>query len=280
MQATNLHSHSKSITTPYLKTLTFAVLLPFCTNADTILLHDDFEDGSRFNQDLPDSAEWFASFNNLRMAKTASREYSLENAPVGSVARHGVAYFAPSDAPVSLADGETLTVSFNVTPTSRTPENGLHVLRVGVLHSGSEQQKIDNGNADPKVSGYGFFINPADQRIRIYGRTDDAGPLFSSLGSGNGWAGGKTGGFLFGNTPSYSVSMTQDKTYKITVAIKRLNNDDLDITYTITEGDETTEVNFVESDYLVYDFDTIAFAWGDAFGDGLVDNVTVTHTTT
>ncbi len=249
------------------------------THTSPVKLYDGFDDGSRTNQNLPVSAQWYQSFNNLDMVETSPGVYSLENAPASAVIRHGVAYFTPADHPVSLGAEETLTASLRVTPTSRTPDDGLTVLRVGLLRSGDSRQTADSTNPNLTMSGYGFFINPTNQRVRAYGRSDDAGPVFSSLGSGNGWVGGVTGGLLSDLTPTGSFSMVQGEDYDITVEIERLTNGDLNITYTTTDGTSTASTQFVESGYLVYDFDTIAFAWGDAFGDGLVDNVTVAHTT-
>ncbi len=247
------------------------------TLASPVILADNFEDSIRSNQNLPESAQWLQSFNNLDVVETSPDAYALENAPSSAVIRHGVAYFAPTDAPVSLAAGEKIAASLSVTPTSRTPDDGLTVLRVGLLNSGNSRQTTDNMNPNLVMSGYGFFINPAAQRVRTYGRSEDSGPVFSSLGSGNGWVGGSIGGLLSDITPTGSFAMVQSTTYDITVEIERLANGDLNITYTSTDGTNTASASFVESGYVVYDFDTFAFAWGDAFGDGLIDDVIVTH---
>ncbi len=256
-----------------MKTLALTVILPLCANA-TVILDQDFSNGSREIQDLPDSAQWFQSFNNLSMVETSPGVYALENGPTSATIRHGVAYYAPTNSPISLSAGETITATLNITPSSITPSDADRILRIGLLHSGSSQLTSD-GNPNIVMSGYGFFVNPANQKVSTYGRTEDAGPIFSSLSSGNGWVGGTTGGLLSTITPEDTFAMVQNTAYDITVAVQLLGSGNLNISYSITDGVNTVTTSFEETTYLVSDFDTIAFAWGNAFGDGLVDNVNV-----
>ncbi len=263
------------ITRPFTKLLTLAAILPLCAQANTVILDQDFNNGSRSIQDLPSSAQWFQSFNNLDMVETSPGEYSLENAPSSATIRHGVAYYAPTSTPISIAAGQTITASLSITPSSKTPDNSDRILRIGLLHSGANRLTED-GNPNIAMSGYGFFVNPETLRVNTYGRTEDAGPVFSSLTNGNGWTGGTTGGQISDITPEDAFAMVQNTAYDITLSIEHLSNGDLNISYTTSNGVDSVTTSFVESNYLVTDFDTIAFAWGNHFGDGLIDNVAIT----
>ena len=246
----------------------------------TTVLDDNFNDNDRTNQSLTSSAQWFQSFNNLSVVEPvpASGNYALQNSPNSGTVRHAVAYYAPSGSPVSLATtGDTLNLSFDLTPTSATPADSLNLLRIGLLNSGTARQTADNESYSPSlIGGFGFFVNPDDQRVRAYGRSTDAGPLFASLGSGSGWVGGATGGLLDDSTPVSTFAMAEDTTYSISISIERLASGNLNIAYSTTDGVNTTGTSFIEDTYLNYDFDTIGFGWGDGFGDGQIDNVLIT----
>lgn len=268
------------------KTLALAALLPLCASAQivTTVLDDNFNDNDRTNQNLPSSAQWFSSTGvgggNLALVETSSGNYALQNSSTSTTIRHAVAYFAPATTPVSLAaTNDTINVSFSLTPTSGTPSDSLNILRFGLFNSGSARQDADASNPNVAVQGYGLFINPAQQRVRFYARTDDAGPLFSSLGDGSGWVDNtnNTGGFLDDKIATGAFAMEQDTTYAINITYTRLADNSIDIAYSISDGESVASTSINDTSYLNYDFDSIGFAWSNTFGAGLIDNVLVTH---
>lgn len=106
--------------------------------AHTVLLHDTFADGSRTNQALPASAQWTYSGPNLQpraaslIRYTSGDELQLIR---GAPAQPSLfaAYFTPQNAPQTLADGDSISLSFTLRLGS-TP-NSADAFRFGLFNS-------------------------------------------------------------------------------------------------------------------------------------------------
>ncbi|MBC2595200.1 hypothetical protein H5P28_13110 [Ruficoccus amylovorans] len=245
-------------------------LLAQYAGAQTTYLNDTFSDNNWQNQNLPSSAEWFQSFNNLSTVEVSTGNYALQNAPTSATVRQGVAYFTSSTAPATLnSTGEILNVSFDLTPTSGTPQSNINGLRFMLADSGSARITEQNSNPNLTLNGaYGFFINPTVQRVRVYNRTSESGSLLTSLGD-------QWGNALGDDTPADTFAMSQGTTYQVSIQFERLSNGDVSITYTTSDGNSSVSSTIVDSVYKNYSFDTFAFAWNNGFGDGTIDNVMI-----
>lgn len=251
----------------------FAVSL---LSGNTVILSDNFSDNDRSNQNLPSSAQWFGSFSpTIDTVDLGSGNYALELTPNSGAIRHAVAYFAGPSSPISLdSTNPAIRVNFNIRATSRDPDNNFNVLRFGLLNSGAARLTTDENPDLTLVGGYGLFINSATSRIQLRSRPASDAPLFSSISSPN-WS-----GVVGDDTPASNdeIAMLQNVTYSIEFVIERQANDDLEFTYTLSNGSDTsTQVLSLDAGGLNYDFDTFGIAWGNAFGDGWIDNVTITH---
>ena len=251
-----------------------AVLFPiaallFTLHAEPlVLLHDTFHDGSRLNQELPASARWFGgSAGETDLVETSTGNYALKISPAGASICHTVAYFAPAGEPVSLAPGGHIRLTFHLTPLGE-PSSGDNHFRFGLLYSGTARLTTDS-NPDLTIhGGYGIFVNPDGSRIHFREKPSAPGRLFSSLTY---WSGSK-GSVL--PEEQNRVVMRSGKTFEIGLTLTRLPDGDLKLEQTIHDGVNSGSAVFTCADGT-YSFDTVGFAWGNAFGDALIENVKV-----
>lgn len=238
-----------------------------------IFLNESFDEGLLQDQNLPNSAQWFGSFNNLSIVGQDG-DFSLENAPVSMVRRHAVAYFAPPGAPLVLTpQNPGLRLRFEITPTTHEPEPDFNVLRFGLLHSGSSRITQDNTNPDLSINGgYGIYLRPSDLLVQVRQRLTGSGPLFSSLNPRI-WS-----RVLASDLPLRPFSLRKGVKYYFECLIERQTNGDLRFTVSISDGDNVDSVELnVWGDDLTYEFDTVGFAWGSSFGNGLIHSVQVSQ---
>lgn len=118
--------------------------------AETILLHDLFNDGSRADQNLPSSAAWISS----------SGSSTVFLAPGGltqniSGGRHLLAYFAPS--PTEIAVNDVLELTLKITFTG--PANVSGAFRVGLLNSASSVRPTADNHGGTSSSNSAIFEN-------------------------------------------------------------------------------------------------------------------------
>jgi len=257
--------------TPLTPRVLFALLLPVAVAAQsTVLLSDNFDDHDRSNQNLPESARWFGS--HIDLIEVGPGNYALRNSPP-SATRHMVAYFAPADSPVTLAAGESLTLSFDLTPTSDTPKSHTYEgFRIGVFHSGASRLTSDsNRSTMTPVGGYGLFTNPRTSRTAIRTRNSDAAVYITSMTTG--WS---PAWDTASPAAREQVVMDPNKTYNVKLVITRLRNGNLKLDYSLIDGRRTCAMTFTDSSgSAVYSFDTLAIAWHTNFGEGYIDNVLV-----
>lgn len=257
----------------YGKIIAIAALLPFALFASqTVYLDDHFNEGNRNNQNLPASAQWFGEA--LSVAEVSAGNKALKNAPTSAIVLHAVSYFAPAGSPVTLAAGESMKLTFDVTPVSKNPESGPNHLRFGLLYSDRTRLTSDANISLSVQGGYGVFTNPQRTATTFREKGTVRGPLFSSV-SRDRW----TAPFRGSAPDGGSLTMVKDTTYSIEYVITRKENGSLDLYYSITDGTRSTSVRANRSVNPLYSYDTVGFAWGSAFGDGLINNVKVVHQT-
>jgi len=103
--------------------------------AAVTLLNDTFSDNERATQSLTGSAEWAFSNSGASNSNTSlsASTGALVYTATTSSGQFSTAYFAPSGSPVGLADGESITLSFNFSLSSIVAnEEGL---RFGIFNS-------------------------------------------------------------------------------------------------------------------------------------------------
>lgn len=136
-----------------------ALFVPFASLAQNARLDDAFSDGERATQSLPASAAWYTSAASANLTVSSQ---ALVFPGDGAAAQHIVTYFTPSGSPQMLGVGDTLTLSFNFTPS--TPIAANSGWRFGLFNSGGSRVTADNlttGHANYSAwTGYAAMVNP------------------------------------------------------------------------------------------------------------------------
>lgn len=110
-----------------------------------IVLSEDFSDNDRTNQALPGSSAWFFTRNSTSSTLAVSSAALVMSRGGTSTATHILTYFTASGSPVSLQDGETLTISFDLT--ASVVNNEQNAFQIGVYHSNSSRISNDVSNS-------------------------------------------------------------------------------------------------------------------------------------
>jgi pectate lyase len=165
-------SNAGGTTTSNAATLAIKFVPPPSTS--TFVLRDQFADGTRNNQLLPDSAAWFTSSgsNNLTVTGGALVQTATSSRTV-------LAYFTNDQAqPVALNAGESLRLGFTFRFAAFDPATDN--FRVGLLRS------VTNPNA---VSGAGFVASGApNTNARVSGDFGSNGPTSNVFSLYSGYA--------------------------------------------------------------------------------------------
>jgi PEP-CTERM putative exosortase interaction domain len=266
------------MTTPSLRlaSLLAAFALPLSAQTvTTTLLNDTFTDLDRTNQSLPDSARWFTSASN-----------SVANIDVSSgalVTKNGITtlgYFADSDSPVSLAVGESLTLSFTISFSDITDAPGN--FRVGLYNSGGHRFTTDNfGNSHAAFTGgyagYMGVVNvgsAGSNAFRVYERGGSTSLIASSL---NNFAqvGGSEGGA--------AKTFVANNTYTATIVFSRTEESVMTISQTyagLFAGGDTpsvTTASISDTSGLTTIFDAVAFFYNNT-ATLTLDNIRIDYT--
>lgn len=248
----------------------FFVLCAMLNVQGALLLDDSFDDNNRSNQSLPSSAQWFGGA--CSVVEVSPGNYALKNAPPSATVVHMVGYFSPVGSPLTLEPGESLKLTFDVTPTSKDPAAGVNDFRFGFLHSGAARLTGDANSLLSVQGGYGTFINPQTTAVAFREKGTVNGVLFSAVTEDR-WLGNVSG------TAVPALPMVQNTTYSMEFVITRMANDSLQFDFSMTDGTTSTSISLNRVTNPIYSYDTLGFAWGNAFGDGLIDNVKVIHQT-
>jgi len=275
-----------------------ASLALLATVSAQTLLNDSFSDLDRTNQDLPSSSAWFTISPTSSLTATSGTLVTTTTQN-----RAFYTYFTSSSVPQSLAVGDSLQASFDLTfPTGTSIGTSNHAVRIGLLNSFAT---ADNDNATatafrattdgagisanimPDASGYFFTLNAAPTTTdtvfaweRVNSASSGQGILNTAFAAQLGGAGGSDLNFVLGNT--YSVSFTVTRTAEdvtdLTLAISGTFLD-ADGFNTVT-GTQSLSVS--DTSTAVYTFDTLALFTGTnlaAAGTISLDNINVSVST-
>lgn len=261
---------------------------PFVISAggSNTLLNETFGDGERATQNLPNSAAWYG--NNSSALSVSS------NALVVSPSCNALAYFTAAGAPVALGVGDSLQLTFSMTPNGTAFTSSGDFFRVALLNScGTSSDHNATGTAN-RVStnsystattafnnygGYMFTLplNPATAAaVKAFEHDFNAtnGLTGTSSYSQIGSTGG-TGpyGFVPGN--SYTGTFLIQRTASGTVSVT------LSFSGTFASGTGTAwSYAQTDSSAATYTFDALAFyiSSGSGFTSLRLDDLAVTST--
>lgn len=258
-----------------LAALVSALALPLSAQTvTTTLLNDTFADTDRTNQALPGSAQWFTSASN----STAN----IDAAGGALVTKNGLttlSYFTAADAPVELAVGESLTLTFTVSLSATTDAVGN--FRVGLYDSGTRLAADNFGNTNAAFTGsYAGYLAvtnvgaSSNNAFRVYERGSStsliAGSVSNYAQTGSA-AGGAFKAFVANNV--YTGAIVLSRTAESTMSISQ--------SYTgLFAGDSsssTTTATITDSSGLSTSFDTLAFYYNNT-ASLTFDNIKLDYT--
>jgi hypothetical protein len=237
----------------FLKPLPFIALLlaapgvPVCSHG-AVLVHDDWDDGSRFETNLPEESAWYANV----VAGTPSLSTSA-GALMGNILMFGtnagsrlwITHFTPAGSPAELAVGETLKATLVFTPSnvtaSTTTSRGLRIGLFNFSEPGAARVSGDgfstgSGGGAPgqNVTGYMLNMNFAqpftiNNPLQIMKRTDlatnnlmGASAVYTALTSGGG--------------PAGSPGFANDRPYTLEFAVTRFDGS-VEITAKVSDNE-------------------------------------------
>ncbi len=239
------------------------MIIPCLTFSETLLLKDDFS-VSLTSQDLPNSAQWFATNPRLVKRKQITQGVYALSLGTGDALRAATAYFTPLDEAVSLTDeSKKLRVTAEITPVSVNPADEANAFRVVLGHSGESRMTAD-GIGAVTMSGYMIALNAGQGGVTFRYRDQATGNTVSTIGN-------------YSNMKSKREKfvLKKDTTYSVTIEIELVENGNVQLTYTIGDGTDSMSCSYVDSRKKLVNFDTLCFGKSSEIGVLNVQDVTV-----
>lgn len=218
----------------------------------TVLVDESFADGNRSSLNLPKSLDWQSSAAAGSLTD-GSGFMKLEGAE--ETGRHAVAHFAPADAPVELAVGQSLVLSFDVKPVVTGPPGG-NSMRFGLFHSANDGLNIfdaDGENPDGTTSeGYVGSLMM---------KTDMATGLAVLKRQGPGRLLTNSAAYVTAKTGTAAVGLRADQKYSVELEVAR-NARGVTVQVSVAEspGGEKFSVSYEDPGSSMHAFDTIGFS--------------------
>jgi len=217
-----------------------------------VLVDESFSDGNRSGQSLPKSLDWQSSVAAGGLTDGAGF-MRLEGAEETS--RHAVAHFAPADAPVELAVGQSLELTFDFKPIVMGAPGG-NSLRFGLFHSANDGLNIfdaDGKNPDGTTSD-GFVGS-------LMMKSDTATGLAVLERHGLGRLMTNSAAYKTAETGTASVGLRVDQKYSVELVITR-NAQGIAVNVSVAEspGGEKFSVSYEDPGASVHAFDTVGFS--------------------
>lgn len=253
-----------------MKTIPLALLSSFALCASsalgTTLLTDDFSNGSRNN--APTGGDWYYVGTTT---VTFPAGGGMNVAPGGGVSRTMQTTFSPA----TLAIGESLTASFDITLTD-TPGNLDRQFRMGLFNSAGTSLTADNttDNATTLASNadnYGYWsgVSTGSEKAAFMYYQPSGGSGFMSTSS--------TGAANLGSDFNFG-GLEANKTYTFTLTLKR-NSTSMDYTYAasgpLTGINPSGSVTRSYTGASTHSFDTFAILTNSQTLDYTINNVSI-----
>lgn len=254
--------------------LASALTLPLSAQTvTTTLLHDTFADGERATQSLPDSARWLTSASN----STANIDI-IDGSLVTKNGFTTLAYFTAAGSPVTLAVGESLTLTFTVSLSGITDAVGN--FRVGLYSSGTRLAADNFGNSNAaftgSYAGYMATVNvgaSSNNAFRLYERGSSTSLIAGSV-SNYSQTGSSSGG-------AYKT-FVPNNTYTGTIVLSRTAESTMSVSHSYTgifgadSTASTTSATIFDNSGLTTSFDTLAFYYNNT-ANLVFDNVRIDY---
>jgi hypothetical protein len=249
-----------------LRTTAIMVLLSSSGLQAAVLLNDTLSDNERATQNLTESAEWAFAPNGggNTNANLSASTGALVYSPAAAAAQQSTAYFTPSGAPAVLADGETITLTFDFTLTAlgSPSENGL---RFGLFNSNESRYAPGFGTASPPVLNLAVF-EPSTGFFTTANLGATTGTSTFGVRRGNASASnttpfGGSGTITGASTTSGYLGLSANTTYTASLSITRNTSTSAFVSTTLngfTQSATTTATAGTMS------FDTVAILSGSA----------------
>ncbi|ATC64129.1 hypothetical protein CMV30_09275 [Nibricoccus aquaticus] len=262
-----------TLTAPFLALLALLALsLNTTALAQTTLLSDRFNDGSRTDLSPTTSAAWFSSAagNTVLTNGTppANGSLALDN---GS-SRTLVGYFAPVATPAQIPSGETLTltVAFTVTGVPLTRSNGI---TLGLLQSVANPAAVTGTgftataapNTNARVSGDYASSNPSSNVFSLYtgyaawtNLNGTASTLRKRSASNPGLNNASAAWTQIGSSGGTGTAPVANTQYQAILSLTHTATGGMNLTYTLKEGATTLSTHSVSEAVASYtSFDTV-----------------------
>ena len=222
-----------------------------------VLLNDTFTNSTRTNQDLPNSAHWYAGGGGSTLIVTNNTLRLLTD----GVQRQTVVYFTDSGTQ-TLGVGDSLSVSFSFLSSAYETTSDF---RFGLFDSGSSRVTADNLGNNPTngvyadYKGYALISNfgTATNGSTLRARTVTTNSLFTPSAFST----------LSGSTSG--LGLTNGDTYYFTLTLTADSATDMSLNILVKDSSDTTLINFSTTDTTNYhnNFDTFAFMSGTTSGN-------------
>ncbi|MDQ8195334.1 hypothetical protein QEH59_12930 [Coraliomargarita sp. SDUM461004] len=211
-------------------------------HAETNLLNEDFSDGDRTTQNLPDSSTWYLR-GNATSFDVSGNDLVLTSS---EQTLNLVTYFTDVGAPYALQVGETLSVNMSV-QLSEVNDTGI---RFGVFNSNNSQITGSASNFQSSsfngYDGYSAWFNPSasSDSYDLYERIGTSDAIFASSSSVN---------EQLGASNASTIGMFADTSANLMLSIERTVSG-----LTIVSSVNGYELTRSDADPDTFSFDTIA----------------------
>ncbi len=234
--------------------------------AETVLVADEFADGSRRGNSPPESLDWVSSVDGRYLEGDRGKMRILGARESG---RHAVAHFvAPEDA-VTLETGETLEFTFDVTPLEEGPPQG-NSLRFGLFDSANEAVNyFGSDGTNPKAASAEGYVGV----LSLKSETEVALGILRRSGDGG----------LLTNSHAYNTESMSNapegvgvgETYRVTLRVKRTGDREAQVEVAVSGGTFAREIRdkWTDEESPLFTFDLIGFSIFQAFSAAEISNV-------
>ena len=243
-------------------TTTLVFLAAMTQASSAVILQESFTDGSYTNQNLSGSAEWYVRNNASNVSVTVG---ALQIANVDTSDDGVLGYFTNSGA-TSVAVGETITLSFDMTLSSGTLSDIANRIRFGLMDSGGSRETAD---------GSGFNAATYDGYRGYWGRLGLTGVGTSHIAARDSNNNNllTTGASTTLGSDVDLADLSASTTYSVSLSIEHTNASTNTITLGIDGLDSFTRT---DTSNLFSSFDTAVISiHGPGVATATLDNITV-----
>lgn len=247
--------------------LLFSALASPGAYGKTVVVADEFADGSRRGNSPPESLDWLSSMDGSYLESERGKMRLLGAAESG---RHAVAHFVAPEEAITLEPGDSLELTFEVTPVEEGVPMG-NSLRFGLFGSANKAINYfgsDDTNPDAvSADGYVGVLN-------VKSRTEVALGILRREGEE---------GRLLTNSHAYETeSMSQatesvqvGETYNVTLRVTRMGEREMQIEVAMAGGNFAQEIRdrWTDEESPFFTFDLIGFSIFQAISSAEIANV-------